>query len=491
MAKTRILLTGATGVMGSAGLAELYARKDRYQITVLVRDTKSNRKKLAAYTDVRVVWGDLANYQDVLQGVTGVDIVLHVGGMVSPKADYRPKTTRRVNVGAAENIVKAVNAQPNADQIKVVYIGSVAQTSDRNAPIHWGRTGDPISISVYDHYAITKTQAERTIVEGVKNWVSLRQSGILYGGILKNYDPIMFHVPINGVLEWATVEDSGRLLERVCRDEVPAEFWNKFYNIGSGDSFRISNYEFECKLLGAISCPAPEKIFDPHWFVTRNFHGQWYADSDRLEAIVPFREQITCDDYFARMRSTVPWYFKLAKIAPAFLIKHLGMKPLTRKKGLGTMSWFAGNDTDRIAAFYGSRAAWEALPRTWGEWDTTPPTKQITLLDHGYDETKTTLEPADLEAAARFRGGACLNAAEFTGDWGQKMTWRCADGHEFTASVALVLRGGHWCPECLPAPWDYNAEARKNPFFAQVWTPLHGTEETDRYEASIYEHWER
>ena len=34
----------------------------------------------------------------------------------------------------------------------------------------------------------------------------------------------MFHVPIRGVLEWATIEDSGRLLLNVCKDDVP-EFW--------------------------------------------------------------------------------------------------------------------------------------------------------------------------------------------------------------------------------------------------------------------------
>ena len=40
---------------------------------------------------IRIVWGDLTSYQDVLNGVTGADYVLHVGGMVSPAADYFPK----------------------------------------------------------------------------------------------------------------------------------------------------------------------------------------------------------------------------------------------------------------------------------------------------------------------------------------------------------------------------------------------------------------
>ena len=33
----------------------------------------------------------------------------------------------------------------------------------------------------------------------------------------------MFHVPIRGVLEWATVEDSGRLMANLCEDGLPEE----------------------------------------------------------------------------------------------------------------------------------------------------------------------------------------------------------------------------------------------------------------------------
>ena len=148
--KKTVFLTGATGTMGHAGLVELSKRLDRFNITLLARPSKINKEKLATYeavAGIRIVWGDLTSYQDVLNGVTGADYVLHVGGMVSPAADYFPKKTLKVNTTAAQHIVDAVKAQPNADQIKVVYIGSVAQTGHRNAPVHWGRTGDPINIS--------------------------------------------------------------------------------------------------------------------------------------------------------------------------------------------------------------------------------------------------------------------------------------------------------------------------------------------------------
>ena len=116
--------------MGWAGFQELYKRKDRFDIRILARDSKKNRKKLAPYLSdpsVTVVWGDLMRYADVLEGVKGSDYVLHVGGMVSPAADYYPEKTLKVNVGSAENVVKAVLAQPDASEVRVVYIGSVAQ----------------------------------------------------------------------------------------------------------------------------------------------------------------------------------------------------------------------------------------------------------------------------------------------------------------------------------------------------------------------------
>ena len=103
--KKTVFLTGATGNLGWAGFQELYGRKDRFDIRILARDSKKNRNKLDRYLDdpsVTVIWGDLTRYEDVLKGVTGSDYVLHVGGMVSPAADYFPEKTLKVNVSAAE-----------------------------------------------------------------------------------------------------------------------------------------------------------------------------------------------------------------------------------------------------------------------------------------------------------------------------------------------------------------------------------------------------
>lgn len=376
--KKTVFLTGGTGNMGWAGFQELYSRKDRFDIRLLARDSAKNHRMLDRYASdpsVTVIWGDLTRYEDVLEGVRGADYVLHVGGMVSPAADYYPDKTLKVNVTAAENVAKAVMAQPDSDKVKVVYIGSVAQYGDRNPPYHWGSADEPQTPAEFDMYALSKIRSEEIFAKaGLRNWVSLRQSGILYPGILKVVNPTAFHVPVGGVLEWATIEDSGRLLAQVCEDWVPESFWNKAYNISSGEQYRMTNYEFETRLLKGLGLPGPEKVFRPEWFALKNFHGMWYTDADKLDEILHFRANVPVDEYFATMKSKLPWFYKLAFLAPAWAVR-LFMKPFAYEKGMGTQ-WWVENDPEKFRAYYGSREAYDAI-KSWDDVRPAPLEKNL------------------------------------------------------------------------------------------------------------------
>lgn len=452
-------MTGATGHMGWAGFNEIY-KTGKYNISVLVRDSKKNRKKLSRYLDdptVRIIWGDMLVYEDVLEGVTGADYVLHVGGMVSPAADYFPEKTLKVNVRSSENIVKAVLAQPDNEHIKVVYIGSVAQYGDRLPPNHWGMAGDPSYASQYDMYSVSKCVAEKVLADsGIKKWVSLRQTGILYPEILKAVNSTVFHVPLAGVIEWTTLEDAGRVLSNVCDESVPESFWNNFYNISSGADFRMSNYEFLCRMLGALKLPAPEKIFSAEWFALQNFHGMWYKDADELENILHFRENITLDDYFKRMVGELPWYFSLAFLAPAFAIK-LFMRKYAYEKKFGTQYWVK-HDRKQLEAYYGSYENYQKI-KSWDDVRPEPLEKDLAKaracrecvdFEYGYDRSRSiySLSREEVEAAARFRGGKFVGPAEKLGTKGQIFNWECEHGHVFTASLEYILLGGGWCHEC-------------------------------------------
>lgn len=465
--------------MGWAGFQELLRKKDRFNIRLLARLGKTNRKKLQPYANdpsVSIVWGDLTCYEDILAGVTGADYVLHVGGMVSPAADYFPEKTLKVNISSAKHIAKAVLAQPDADNIKVVYIGSVAQCGDRLYPVHWGRTGDPVYASRFDKYSVSKCEAERIIVDsGIKKWVSLRQTGILYPGMLSVVNATVFHVPVRGMLEWVTVEDSGRVLGNVVEDWVPEEFWNRFYNISSGEQYRMTNYEFETRMLKALGLPGPEKIFEPQWFATQNFHGMWYTDADILEDCLHFRANVPVEDYFRGMMKRLPWFYNLAFLAPAFAVK-MFMKPYAYEKGQGTQ-WWAENDREKLDAYYGSLEnyrsikSWEQMRPPYYEKNLEKAVAEgaVRVLDHGYDESKSiyALTADEVEEAARFRGGHFIGPAASIGTKGAVFEWECENGHRFKASMEFVLLGGGWCTVC-PLDEVQRDTTEKNRFISQV-----------------------
>jgi nucleoside-diphosphate-sugar epimerase len=466
-----VFLTGATGAWGREVLRELADRADRLEVVALVLPTRRDAAVLAQLgepANLRVVWGDLTDASAVESCVRGADVVLHVGGVVSPLADDHPQLAWRVNVGSARNIIDAVRAQPDPAATGVIMIGSIAQTGSRNPPRHWGRVGDPVRVSHDDAYGQSKVAAERLLVDsGLPRWASLRQTAILHPGILEVRDPIVTHPPLDGVLEWVSVRDAARLLADLCEEDVPAAFWGGVYNVGGGAGWRLTNWELQTRVAAALGVADVRHWYERRWFATRNFHGHWFTDSDRLEALVPFRRE-SFDAALARAVRAAPRRVRMAGHVPAPIVKHLVVKPLTRRPR-GTMAWIADGDEARIRAAFGSRAEWEAI----GGWSTFAPARPDPVprrLDHGYDESRAPgpWTRAELAAAAALRGGALVAGAEAPVDDATPVGWRCADGHAFAGSPRLVLAAGHWCPQCVAHPADYGRQARANRFLAQV-----------------------
>lgn len=469
--RTRVFLTGATGNWGRAILREFRGRADRVEVCALALSTERDLKALEEFADMgnlEVVFGDLTDYDTVASCVSGADFILHVGAVVSPLADEQPELAHKVNIGSMENIIRAVAAQPHPERIGVVGIGSVAETGDRPEPYHWGRIGDPIRVSEFDEYGQTKVIAERLLVDsGLPKWVWLRQTGIFHAGLAQIQDPIMTHTPLAGMLEWVSAEDAARLLANICEPSTPQEHWGGIYNIGGGEGWRITNWELQLRLTKTMGVADPRRWYNRNWFALKNFHGQWYTDSDRLEEPVPFRQD-TFDEALARMIDVLPDSARNAGKAPGWIVKHFVMKPLTRKPR-GTMAAIRAKNHSEINAHFGSLEAWKNIGN-WSTFQDPKPSLEPTLLDHGFDETKTPAQwvSADLQSAAAFRGGELLTQDYAPGSFTTVLDWKCGLGHEFQASPRLILTGGHWCPECVQDVKGYGQQAIKNRFLAQL-----------------------
>ena len=500
----RVFLTGAGGGMGYESFRQMLPDAGiLYDLVILVRSSEKNRKLFERYIGTRGVtvrFGDLLNREDVAFCVEHSDLCLHIAAFVSPQADYYPKKAMENNYGSTRNIIEAVKEQGKADTYKFVYIGTVAETGDRMPPIHWGRVGDPIKPSMFDYYAVSKVAAERYVIEsGLRYWVSLRQTGIIGPAMAKIRDAIQFHNCLDNVLEYCSDRDSGRAMRNLCATDAAGTldkgFWGHIYNIGGGESCRVSTYKMYQIMYGKLGFKSLDSIISPKEYATRNFHGQYYLDSDKLESYLHFRSdsmQYFYDAYLKELGSATGAGKVITKLPKGEklmggIIKSTFTKLLNSEHG--TKYWIDHNVEDHIDAFWGSKQAWDALPERFSEmehftdWDTVVP------IDHGYDETKpeSELSLEDMQGAALFRGGELLSDTMETGNWREKLRFRCAFGHEFEASPRLVLEGGHWCDVCERKSWNYGQRAKVDPFFAQVWTPLHAPDELREYPKTVSE----
>ena len=479
--KKVVLVTGATGIMGQETMKQLLSRSNRFQVRALARPSEKNKALMKKYAcpSLEVLWGDMADYDTVKRGVDGADYVLHIGAMVSPAADQYPEKTLYTNIGSTLNIIKAIKEQPDPDKVHFAYVGTVAMTGGRTDPIHWGRVGDPINPSIFDYYALSKVYSEMAVFEsGLKHWVSIRQTGQHPSAEGAGEEPIIFHQPPNNVLDWSTSIESGICMANLCEDWVPESFWRKGYNLSSGAGYRTATWELMDINLSAFGITLKD-LFDSNMMAQYNFHGHYFSDADQLDEILHFR-CIPAEQYWGGVRDEMRRMASNPMIAAMFPTAEQ-MKAHNIEIGhkrMGTYWMFENNEENWIRAFFGSREKQQQI-KGWDEYELYHPSEEVTYLNHGYDEEKgienLTLE--DLKKAAEYRGGECL--AESVPDIYTPIRWKCADGHEFMMSVNAVLQGGHWCPQCLAHEWRYGEIAKKNPFYAQVWFPIHG--ENDDY----------
>jgi nucleoside-diphosphate-sugar epimerase len=489
--KEVVLLTGASGSMGFETFKLLWEQRDRYDMVLLLRPSRKNKRLFRQYEraagivpipgagvvtgdGLKIVWGDALNRDDVEESCRGIGWCLHTMALISPEADRNPDMAYRVNLEGTRRIVEAIEAR-DPENTRMVYIGSIAEYGDRMPPVHVGRTGDPLIPSVYDHYALSKIGAEQVVMQSrIRYKVSLRQTFIMIPDLFSLIDPILFHQPVNSFMEGITARDSGRILARCLKMPGDSDFWGDYYNISGGPACRSTFLDLLQSMFGLFGVRY-QKVMERRWFALKNFHMHFFGDADRLNSYLHHWEGgTTMEEYTEEVRRNLAWYLKavswFSRYIPPFrwVVEGATWLFLWRlsMKDQGTTRWIRTKDEGRIRAFYGSMEAFKAIG-DWGEnMPSMDPGQPFRRLDHGYDESREVLGPDDLREAARFRGGEL--EGEWNGGMHEKLGWKCCRGHTFEMTPHAVLKGGHWCPECIAPPWDYAVLAEKNPFAAQV-----------------------
>lgn len=209
-----IAVTGATGHIGNVLVKQLFDREGKGErIRVLVPPGETMEPLRG--TTVELCVCDVTDYDAVLEGLHGADLVFHLAGVisiVSGKSDLM----RRVNVAGTRNVLDAARA---AGVRRTVYVSSVhafaeppsGDEIDESAPV------DPMK--VLGDYARTKAEATlyaRTAAEAGQDVVIVHPTGVIgpyeyknshTGAMLKGIMKSRYPMKFGGRYDFVDVRD--------------------------------------------------------------------------------------------------------------------------------------------------------------------------------------------------------------------------------------------------------------------------------------------
>ena len=494
----KIALTGVTGNMGKQALNECLKIPDtEYRLLVLPDDKrvkqirKEHKKEL---NRIEIIYGNIADKSVCERLVNGVDYVVNMAAVIPPHSDQYPQKAiecNEVGVGVLVNAIEQCSPQP-----KFIHISTVALYGNRNEKHMWGRVGDPLLISPFDLYSLTKMRGEFKVLESdIKTKTVIRQTAMLHSNMLSDNmsDGLMFHTCFNAPLEWATAEDSGLLIANIIRQDIEQDlgdkFWGKVFNLGGGlvncvTGYDVLNDGFE--IIGGTV----KNFFEPNFNATRNFHGVWFYDSKALDDMFHYQRQSTAD-FWKKFKQT-HGILKTGKIVPKGMIKRLAIMGLFKSPN-SVKYWYKHNDEAKMIAYFGGITEYEKLGRKWDNFpllrfNQAPDGGYIdyaalnnrdnaVLPEIGYDpEKEITFDT--LKRIAELHGGKLLSDK---GEITDRLAWENSDGERFTAKGTTVL-AGHWLnPSYTRYYWDFDRLAKKDKIYADVWYDSHGRDEDNFY----------
>jgi cholest-5-ene-3beta,7alpha-diol 3beta-dehydrogenase len=309
----KILITGSTGAIGLAMLQQLKVSNDLQGVSVLVRNSKKNKKILRPFADqITIHYGDLLERSSLIPACKNQDLVIHLAGIIPPAYHENNDLGWKVNVGGTKNVIEVM--EEYAPKAFLLFSSSVVVYGDRIATPEISTT-DPLDHEQEDGYGRAKVACEKMIQESSLRWGIYRVTGVM-GVRNHKISAIMFHVPMATRMEIVTVRDAANAFIQSAKHLESLD--HKIFNFGGGKACFLTYREFLTRSFASFGLG--QLNFPDDAFATCNFHLGEYTDSDELEKILHFRSD-SVDSYFKHLQANIPWIQRIATRPFAWFIK--------------------------------------------------------------------------------------------------------------------------------------------------------------------------
>ncbi len=311
----RVLVTGATGLLGSHLVAELLRRKA--SVVCLVRDWVADSEAVTSGTlgKCRVVRGELEDYETVLRALNEyeIDTVFHLGAQtIVGTASRSPLSTFEAKIKGTWVLLEA--ARQLAGRVQRIIVASSDKAYGEHPTLPYTEDAPLIGRFPYD---VSKSCADLITLSYFHSYrlpVAVTRCGNLYGGgdlnwnrlipgtiraVLKGDSPV---IRSDGtfVRDYFFVRDAVeaylQLAERVPEDG----FIGEAFNFGTETPLSVTQMAAEIlRVMGREELPL--KIMNQ----ATNEISRQYLDCAKARARMQWAPRWTLD---AALRETVAWY---------------------------------------------------------------------------------------------------------------------------------------------------------------------------------------
>jgi nucleoside-diphosphate-sugar epimerase len=284
----QVLLTGGFGNVGLGIIHELLNRSHKIRVFEL-RNKKTEKQAKKFGNSIEVFWGNLLDPNSIRNALEGIDVVIHLGGIIPPLSEANPKFCEKVNVGGTKNVAEEIRKSQKKPPLIFASSASVmGPTQNQKPPISPYAEPNPQS-----NYTRSKVEAEEELKKLDIVYCICRFGAVLSTLMRGDFNTMVeaFEMPLDNRVEMVLDLDLAVAIVNAAELLVNGEkLTGKIFNIGGGKEFQQYARNLTQDLFALMGIGR----LDERCFATKDYYIDW-LDTEESQKLLKYQNHSFSD----------------------------------------------------------------------------------------------------------------------------------------------------------------------------------------------------